>query len=146
MALHAPSIHGLCVSGLLVVCLSSLAGCHSDRIKTWPVTGRVQFEDGSAVKIGVIELESIDHKTTATGRIGEDGSFVLGTYESEDGAVAGKHRVIVLQLIMNDMGVRHTRDHGHPVPSRYATYDTAGLSAVVEEMNSNFLTITLRQR
>ena len=61
-----------------------------------------------------MELESRDH-LTATGAIRDDGSFVLGTYKSNGGACAGRHGVIVIQLIINDSTFKHSKDHGRTV-------------------------------
>ncbi len=133
---------------LLLLCLlpSLQGGCSDGRPRTWPVRGTVLFEDGSPVKTGVIELESIEHQTTATGKIGEDGSFILGTFREQDGAVAGQHRAIVIQLIMGDRTIVHTQDHGHPVPVHYATYESSDLRLTVEPTADNNLTVILRQK
>ncbi len=80
-----------------LVCLSMTVGCGESRIPTYPVFETVVFDDGSPVRTGTVSLSSQDHKLTATGTIGDDGSFVLGTYGSDDGACAGEHRVIVMQ-------------------------------------------------
>jgi hypothetical protein len=58
----------------------------------------VKFTDGKPVTAGTIQLESLDYKEpiTAIGLIMEDETFELGTYDVDDGAVAGRHRVVVL--------------------------------------------------
>ncbi len=60
--------------------------------------GIVRFPDGKVLREGSVEFEIIGRKkpVTATGVIGPDGSFVLGTYEVDDGALVGKHRVVVI--------------------------------------------------
>ena len=94
------------------------------------------------MRTGSVEFESKDHELTASGRIEPDGSFSLGTYALGDGAVAGNHRVIVVQFIVNDGTINHTMDHGTPVPARYAAYETSGLSVTVAE-RENDCTLTL---
>lgn len=101
------------------------------------------FDDGSPVRTGTVELASDEHKLTATGRIEHDGSFVLGTYKSNDGACAGNHRVIVLQMIINDGTVNHTKDHGKPVDPMYASYGFSPLTATVAAQDSNTLQLTV---
>lgn len=128
------------VAGIL---LAVLAGCGSDRVPTYPVRGRVQFSDGDPVRLGTVELESLEFGTTASGKIRDDGSFVLGTYTPTDGAAAGKHRVIVVQIIVSDGTFEHTLDHGQPVPRRYCDYETSQLSAAVEATEQNELLIEL---
>lgn len=128
------------------VCLCALlfvSGCGSDQIPVWPTSGVVVFSDGSKVKTGNIEFESLDHELTASGRIRPDGSFVLGTYTPDDGAVAGIHNVIVVQMVINDGTINHTMDHGKPVPPMYASYETSGLAAMVTKGKSNNLTVTI---
>jgi len=114
-----------------ILSISVLAGCGSDRVPTYPVSGKVVFEDGSPVKYGTIEAES-QYGTTAVGTIQEDGSFVLGTYESDDGAAEGPHNVIVMQLISADMIQKHQKDHGAPIDPVFASYDTSPLKIEVK--------------
>lgn len=127
----------------LLIILTTLTGCGSDRVPTYPVHGQVRFSDGAPVRVGTIELESIEHGTTATGRIQEDGSFVLGTYTPTDGAAQGKHRVIVVQIVISDGTFKHTKDHGKRVPAKYGSYETSGLSTSVEATEQNRIAIEL---
>jgi hypothetical protein len=105
------------------------------------VQGTVHFPDGTPVRTGVIEFESTEHDITATGKIRQDGTFVLGTYETDDGAVPGDHQVIVLQIIINDGTVNHTLDHGRRVAASYASYDSSGLTATVISSQRNHVAI-----
>ncbi|MCA8998327.1 MAG: carboxypeptidase regulatory-like domain-containing protein [Planctomycetaceae bacterium] len=131
---------------LLVTWISLVAaGCGPARVPTYPVSGRVVFSDGEPVRTGTIELESEEFGTTATGTIREDGSFVLGTYTPDDGAAPGRHRAIVVQIIINDGLSEHTKDHGRTVPPLFGDYDTSNLTVVVEERDENDLTVTLEQ-
>lgn len=129
------------VSGLFLI-----AGCHDGRVKMYPTSGKVVFADGQPVRGGTVELESIEHGTSATGTIRDDGTFVLGTYTSTDGAAAGKHRVIVVQLIIADGTVKHTKDHGRPVDPTYGRYNTSGLTATVLAQQQNQLVLTLESK
>ena len=120
-----------------------LGGCGPARVPTAPVSGQVIFADGQSVRTGTVELESLEHGTTATGTIRHDGTFVLGTYTSDDGAALGKHRAIVVQIIVADGLVQHSLDHGRPVPPRYGSYDTSGLEFTVEPIETNQMVLTL---
>jgi hypothetical protein len=128
---------------MILICISAMSGCGSSQIPTYPVSGIVVFEDGSPVRTGSIELESREHKLTATGKIREDGSFVLGTYTSSDGACAGEHGVIVMQLIINDGTVKHSKDHGQPVDPVFASYGTSPLTATIRAEETNTLKFTV---
>lgn len=130
--------------GYWLLLLLSL-GCGGSQLKTYPVNGTVLFDDGSPVRTGTIELESIEHGVTATGKIQPDGSFVLGTFQSSDGAVAGRHRVIVVQMVIADGLLKHTVDHGLPVPVHYNSYETSGLQLTIEPQPTNNPTITLER-
>lgn len=128
---------------LAIIVLVFVAGCGPSRVRTYPTSGKVLFTDGQPVRSGMIELESLEHKTTATGQIQQDGSFVLGTFTPTDGAAAGKHRVIVVQIIISDGTVKHTKDHGRPVEPRYGRYESSGLTAEIQPAKQNEITITL---
>lgn len=123
-----------------------IVGCGANQVPTYPVLGIIVSDDGTPVRTGTVELESRDHKLTATGTIREDGSFVLGTYTSTDGACAGEHRVIVTQLIINDGTVQHTKDHGKPVDPLYASYNSSPLTATINEHGENTLKLTVNSR
>lgn len=128
----------------LLCCLCSLlavSGCGSDQVPVWPTKGKVLFADGSPVRTGNIEFESELHGLTASGRIQPDGSFVLGTYTPSDGAAAGIHKVIIVQLVINDGTINHTMDHGKAVPAVFASYETSGLKATVAQGKSNDLKV-----
>lgn len=123
--------------------LAHVSGCGSDQVPVYPVSGRVEFEDGQPVRNGTIELESLAFGTTANGRIQHDGSFVLGTYAAEDGAAAGKHQVMIVQIIVADGSITHTQDHGPAVPVRFGSYDTSSLTVEVKAAPSNHVVVTL---
>lgn len=129
----------------LLIPLAMSLGCGDDRIATYPVSGRVQFADGRPVRHGTIEFESIEHGTTATGKILHDGSFVLGTYTPDDGAAEGTHHAIVLQLVIADGAFKHTVDHGKAVPVKYGDYKTSSLDALVKAEEENEVVITLQE-
>jgi hypothetical protein len=116
-------------------------GC-SDRVPVYPVAGRVVFPDGSPVKTGIVEFESVEHGTASTGRIDDNGNFVLRTYTPSDGAPAGSHKAIVFQMVISDGTIKHEKDHGLPVKYMYRNYDTSGLKFEIEPQE-NKLTITV---
>jgi len=77
---------------------SIVSGCGDSARETYPVSGLVRFPDGSVLRDGSVEFELIGRKppVTATGMIGPDGTFTLGTFAVGDGAIPGKHRVAVI--------------------------------------------------
>ena len=85
---------------IALVCLgfACLVGCSESGRSVYPVSGIVRFPDGQVLRDGTVEFEIVGRNppVTATGSIGPDGSFVLGTFEASDGALVGKHRVVVI--------------------------------------------------
>ena len=131
---------------LAVVLLSSgLTGCGESRPRTYDTRGRVVFSDGQPVKTGTVELLSKTHGTTATGRIQSDGSFVLGTYESDDGACEGDHQAIISQMMIFDGMARHQVDHGSPVDPLYASYTTSPLKVTIRKTARNTLELQVEK-
>lgn len=130
-------------ASIVLLVLFSVVGCGSDQVTMYPVAGRVIFKDGSPVRTGTVELESKQFGTTATGSIQTDGTFVLGTYTSDDGAAEGEHNAIVVQIIIADGSVNHSLDHGRPVPTRYGDYDTSPLTVDVKAIDDNQIVLTL---
>ena len=85
------------VSCNVLIAIACTIGCTDSDRRTYPVTGIVRFPDGKVLRDGSVEFEIIgrDDPVTARASIGPDGSFALGTFELDDGALPGKHRVVV---------------------------------------------------
>lgn len=128
-----------------VLALLVCGGCGEDRPRAYPTKGRVIFSDGTPVKLGTVELLSQNHDTTASGKIGEDGSFVLGTYTADDGACDGPHKAIVSQLMIFDGMVRHTTDHGSPVDPLYGSYTSSPLKVDIRRVAQNTLELKVEK-
>lgn len=108
-----------------------LVGC-SDRPTTYPISGKAQFSDGTPVQFGQIETFQGELKLNARGQIQKDGSFQLETFAPGDGAVAGKHKVVITQFsappLSGQVGfetIEHS--HGHELSKKYGSYDTSPL-------------------
>lgn len=132
---------------LILLCsLVSFAGCGPSRPATYPVKGKVVFENNEPCQLGTIEFRSLDHMVTARGIIEKDGSFMLTTWEPGDGAVAGSHQIIIQQLIITEDLSFKSHNHGKRVPPRYGDYSTSGIKATVKDQPLNELVITLDSR
>lgn len=91
-------------SFLIVVSLMLLVGCGgpTGNFSVASTRGTVTTDDGTVVEIGKIKLTPIPEDPSskagkpAFGRI-KDGQFVLSTYGNGDGAVIGKHQVLLLE-------------------------------------------------
>jgi hypothetical protein len=88
--------------------LALAAGCHgnSKLPKTYPVSGKVVYADGTAVNGGLVQfVPERNAAGTTTGLIQPDGSFTLRTVvDNEDvsGAVEGPHTVTILPPLEQD--------------------------------------------
>lgn len=120
-----------CVAAIFV----GLAGCSDGMPRRYPVQGKVVFPDGTPLTRGTVEFLSldVDPPLTATGSIRPEGVFELETAGKRGGAVAGRHRVVVVGD--DETGTSEERPWKiskslvHP---RYASFKTSGLEVVVE--------------
>ncbi|MEY3459027.1 MAG: hypothetical protein RL215_2184 [Planctomycetota bacterium] len=123
----------------------SMAGCGSDGPRAYPARGRVVFSDGEPVRLGTVELLSDEHGTTATGKIQQDGSFVLGTFSESDGACVGNHRAIVVQLAVFDGTIQHQHDHGAMVDPLFGSYASSPLKVQIRKAAQNELELQVEK-
>jgi hypothetical protein len=126
---------------LPVLCLVT-TGCTDPEQRTYEVRGLVRYTDGKLLRDGTVEFEVMDRKNpmTATGDIQPDGTFELGTFEMADGAVAGRHRVVVI-ADQNDAS-RHERPWLLPTVKlhpKYRAFDTSGLQYEVKPESNHFV-------
>jgi hypothetical protein len=117
-----------------VVLAVSLCGCNAGASATplgelIPVKGKVTFR-GKPLTKGVVEFEPKDSGRRATGDIGPDGAFVLGSIKEGDGATAGVHRVSITEVEFSPDGTR--------LPVKYRQPNTSGLEATVSPENNEF--------
>ena len=115
-----------------------------------PVTGRVLFADQAPVAAGTIEFRPRDGGPPARSAIDSDGRFVLTT-AGRQGAVAGMHDVLVLQLAVIE-GVEHHVHHGslarapRRVHERHGQAGRSGLTATVTSNEPRDMVITVEQQ
>jgi hypothetical protein len=91
----AKPLRGIVVVGLAAAALS-LSGCGGAGLKTAPVRGRVTYQ-GRPVPNGTVAFIP-DGGTASTGEIGPDGSYTLTTVRKGDGAIPGRHKVVITAL------------------------------------------------
>jgi len=110
------------------------------------VRGRVVLEDGKSIEMGSVEFrsEAVHSRVIARGKINQDGSFALSTFLVDDGAVAGRHEVIVQQMIISE-GIGSSHQHGPRVSARYSEYSTSGLNIEIAKADDNFVTLVLEK-
>jgi hypothetical protein len=112
-----------------------IIGCGSS--KTYPINGTVVFtgETIAAKELAghniTIEPEAPNaegKKHSGSGLIDADGKFKISTFELNDGAVSGKHKVAITPPVQSGDGPA-----AKPlIPSRYGDLGTSGLIITVE--------------
>ncbi len=132
-------------------------GCGGGGSTTYPVTGRVTFPDGKPLSTGTVEFQPVapsgdgekpsanpTGRISARGMIQADGSYALGTFGTDDGAVEGKHRVLVTPGL--PPGPINPASPSKPViHSRFQRYETSGLEFTVTPDGPSTFDITVER-
>lgn len=132
----APWHGGRAVWLLHVACWAAwCASCSPDFTRTVPAHGSVCFEDGSPVAGAGVELaiEVNARRINARGVTDLDGRFTLSTFRQDDGAVPGKHAVVVVAPPSYAGGDVTKAVTLARVPENYGAYTTSPLSVVVPD-------------
>lgn len=104
--------------------------------------GMVVYPDGQPLKEGTIEFETLDldMPITASGEIAADGTFQLGTYTVNDGALEGRHRVAVIADYEIGTGVERPGLIPPPVlDPRFEDFQTSPLKFTIKPGTNNLL-------
>jgi hypothetical protein len=140
---RGPRRWGGLTAALLLTVFS--AGCGSD---IYPVEGKVVWKDGSPateLKSALVIFNQAARQTRAQGQIQEDGSFHLTTNKPNDGALAGEHEVLIIEVARKHLG---GADPSALAPgamdSRYSDPRTSGLTAAVKP-GTNQITLTVER-
>lgn len=141
---------------ILGALLLSVIGCSGNNNGTVPVYGKVVFDDGQPARIGNVEFRKIvkagsdETRLIARGKIESDGSFLLTTFEPNDGAIPGNYDIICQQLVITEDRSFESHNHGRRISPVYADYGTSGLSASIltpkgpDDRQTNAVTLKLR--
>jgi hypothetical protein len=124
--------------GLTVLGFALLAGCGGGDKDTFPVKGKVTYRN-KPVTSGTITFIPADNQgPAASGSLQPDGTYALKTYREGDGAVRGKHTVIVVAMEDTSSVLPEQRAALPPptVPNRYTSITTTDLKADVEEKDN----------
>ena len=112
-------------------CLLAIAGCGNDQLEVYHVQGKATLRDGTPLVDGLVLFESVDPKgINARGFVQKDGSWTLTTYEQDDGAIAGKHLVMLSPSVRRATGRKKYEDTIH---ERYLDFDSSGLEVTVSQ-------------
>ena len=120
-------------------------GCGGSGTPTYPVEGKVTFSDGRPLDGGTVELQPVVQQqppVAARGRIQSDGTFQISTFEPNDGAIEGEHRVRVVGPL--PPGPIDPYQSPEPViHHKFESYDSSELTFTVTPDGPNQLNITV---
>jgi len=124
---------------------ASLPGCGSGY---YPVDGQVAWKDGKpATELAgsLVIFECAEKKSSAQGVIQADGKFKLTTLNPNDGATAGEHVVLVMEVGRKSLGGPDgTNLAPSKIDTRYATPSTTDLRATIKR-GVNTITLTVER-
>ena len=118
--------------------LAGAWGC-GGKVALHPVRGHVQAADGRRATFGTVEIMAEPGGEIASGAIQRDGSFQLSTVRDGDGAVAGRHRAIIVQVVDTEHLPLEKHHHVLDVHPRHGRYETSGLQVTVEPGKKNYV-------
>ena len=139
---HSPRTCG----PLVALWIMFLGGCGSSGVH--PVDGQVVWKDGTPAKDlagSLVFFELPEKQTSSRGSIQTDGSFKLTTDKENDGAPAGEHTVLVIEVGRKSLGGPDASAIAPgKIDTRYATPATSDLRATVKP-GKNKLTLTVER-
>jgi len=138
---HSPRMTFASWVGWLVMS-GTMLGC-GDGPTVYPVRGHVPSHDGRRPTFGTVEFRSDPGGQIAAGRIAPDGSFRLSTFGNEDGALAGRHKAIIVQVVNTEHLPLEKHHHVLDIHPRHARYATSGLEFTIEPGGQNDLEIVV---
>lgn len=130
------------VVAILAAVCATAAGCTSShQLDTAPASGTVTL-DGKPLSAGSVVLLP-ERGRSASGSLSNDGIFTLSTYGDGDGAILGKHKVVVYPLA-SDSEASELPPGYVPVPARYQSARSSGLEVEIKPGEANVLQFQLK--
>ena len=123
---------------LLLSLVALVSGC-SPGLETAVVRGKITYKD-KPVPSGTILFMPEDDRPAATGEIQPDGSYLLETYAPGDGAVLGKHSIMIT-AVEDQTGKLPEARNPMPallIPVKYTNFTTSRLTAEVQAGENTF--------
>jgi len=138
----------------------SLLGCGSGgdewtakRPKVYPASGVVNL-DGKPLEGATVQYMSQSHDLAAAGTTDAQGRFELTTYEANDGAVEGLHKVVVKKTAYEEKRTKYDSPQERSValmpkellPMKYANSTTTPIEVTVSTSGPNQATIEVKSK
>lgn len=136
----------LLISLPAVLCCLALSCGRPGQLPTAKVSGKVTL-DGKPVPVGLV-IFTPESGRSASGKIQPDGTYVLETYDENDGAVLGRHRLGVMarETIPGQGPMGSPKPGPSLIPERYGSAETSGLSFEVTDNGPHVFNIELSSR
>jgi hypothetical protein len=136
---------GRLLSAFTAVIFLSMAGCGERQPETYPVVVKVVYPDGKPVPDAQVVAMSDESRVSSRCSTGPDGTCRLTTHKPEDGAVLGRHLVIVAQpAVRGDPDIPYT---GPRIADKFASAHSSGLVIdVTKDESKNQFTLTVTPR
>jgi hypothetical protein len=132
---EASGTHTRCGVVALALAFVVAAGCSGGGIKTYPVRGKVEVNDGDVELLTGSHVEfrhESQEMLRPTGKIAPGGNFVMQTMHEGKilpGAPAGKYKARIILGDESDEGV--AKHKGNPVHKRFLNFETSGLAFTI---------------
>lgn len=137
----------------------AVAGCSSEdewtakRPKVHSASGLVKL-DGKPLDDATVIYHSQSHALSAQGTTDKAGRFTLTTFDSGDGAVEGKHKVVITKRTYEKRKTKYDSAEEKSValipkellPSRYALPTTTNVEVEVSAKGDNSATIEIESK
>jgi len=150
------------LSLVLMACCTLLSGCGGEKLNRPPVfkvTGKVTLQ-GKPVPNADVTFIHKESNRAAFGKTNAEGEYKLTTFNANDGAVAGKHDISVVDIppVASTPAIASvdSAEYQPPkigedtmpkpkssLPQRYADVATSGLFGVVNEDGENVVDLEL---
>lgn len=144
---------------VVVFCLlcSGAVGCESNGPKMVHIRGMVSYKGAPLTNVtqGIVRYSPKAASSGAresTGRIQPDGSFVMTTFQKDDGVVVGEYDITVSAYSTQMLSRQQTESGVHSagpkllIPERYLKPSTSGLSDTVAAGHSGVKQIELNDK
>jgi len=125
--------------GLAVPVLLVAGGCGPTNPQTFPASGKVTYRDAT-LQSGEVRFMPEGGGQPASGKIQADGTFKLGTFAPDDGALPGKYKVLVEVFPEGEDAGLPGQEFGKkkpPIPTKYTSDKTSGLEFEIKSGENN---------
>lgn len=125
------------VSALCVVAFT--VGCGPGNPKTYPAHGTVTYKNAT-LQSGMVYITPDAGGNGASGKIQTDGTFKLGTFGTDDGALPGKYKVRIEVFPEGEDAGLPGQEFGKkkpPIPMKYMDPSKSPLTCEIKEGDNN---------